>query len=273
MKYDTIGIDQAQLFPDVPQFAQLLANSGKIVIVAGVDGNYERKPFGTFLNIMPCCETLRKLSSICPETGLDAAFTRLLADDTHTPASRTSYFGIPTKGFIHLIIGPSKAGKESELFRMLMRYAIALRKCILVRPITKTGLPNPQPLPESGGMTKMIPVIESDALPPGESLLEYDAIGISKGHRYVGLGEWADGCANAGKVVIIAAADGDQNQEPYRGIVELLPRCEQVHKLDAMCFKTGQPAPFWVFEGNRKIAVSRQALLGGAGNLAGNLSE
>jgi thymidine kinase len=263
LQYDVIAIDQAQFFPDVPQFAQLMANSGKIVIVSGLDGTYERKPFGTFLDLISSCESLRKVSAILEDSADEAFFTRLVTDDAYAAATRSSYFAVQTVGFIHLVIGPALAGKSAELYRLLNRYVIARRKCVLVRPPEKPALPNPQTLPESGGMINTVPVIDADTLPPREQVREYDVIGVDRGEKYAGLADWADGCANEGKVVYIAAADGNEEQEPFREIVELIPRCEQINKLQAICFKTGLPAPFWVLEGTKIVPVSRYALLGG----------
>jgi len=44
--FDVIGIDEAQFFPDVVQGCETLAQLGKVVIVASLDGTFQRKPFG-----------------------------------------------------------------------------------------------------------------------------------------------------------------------------------------------------------------------------------
>ncbi|RHY20941.1 hypothetical protein DYB25_000736 [Aphanomyces astaci] len=43
MKYDVIGIDEGQFFTDLHSFCDDAANRGKIVIVAALDGTFERK--------------------------------------------------------------------------------------------------------------------------------------------------------------------------------------------------------------------------------------
>jgi thymidine kinase len=47
-----------------------------IVIVAALDGTFQRKPFGNILNLIPLAETITKLSAICLACGKEAAFTQ-----------------------------------------------------------------------------------------------------------------------------------------------------------------------------------------------------
>ena len=42
-EYDVIGIDEGQFFPDLIAFAEAAANAGKIVIIAALDGTFQRK--------------------------------------------------------------------------------------------------------------------------------------------------------------------------------------------------------------------------------------
>ncbi|XP_076329274.1 thymidine kinase, cytosolic-like isoform X2 [Tachypleus tridentatus] len=42
-KYSVIGIDEGQFFSDIVEFAEDMANNGKIVIVAALDGTYQRQ--------------------------------------------------------------------------------------------------------------------------------------------------------------------------------------------------------------------------------------
>ncbi|CAM4553948.1 unnamed protein product [Lepidochelys kempii] len=38
-----IGIDEGQFFPDIVEFCEAMANAGKTVIVAALDGTFQRK--------------------------------------------------------------------------------------------------------------------------------------------------------------------------------------------------------------------------------------
>ncbi|KAJ4457524.1 putative Thymidine kinase; cytosolic [Paratrimastix pyriformis] len=80
-EYDTIGIDEGQFFPDIVEFADRLADAGKIVIVAALDGTFQRRPFNDILALIPRAENVVKLSAICQICNSDAAFSRRLTAD------------------------------------------------------------------------------------------------------------------------------------------------------------------------------------------------
>lgn len=61
--------------------ANELVASGKIVIIAALDGTYERKPFGTVLNLIPMAEKVDKLTAVCAYCSGDAAFTMRLTHE------------------------------------------------------------------------------------------------------------------------------------------------------------------------------------------------
>ncbi|KAK7111443.1 hypothetical protein V1264_011075 [Littorina saxatilis] len=76
LQYDIVGIDEGQFFPDVVAFADELANQGKIVIVAALDGTFQKKAFGDILNLVPVAESVTKLTAVCTLCYKPAAFTR-----------------------------------------------------------------------------------------------------------------------------------------------------------------------------------------------------
>ncbi|ONK59788.1 uncharacterized protein A4U43_C08F10700 [Asparagus officinalis] len=75
-KLDVIGIDEAQFFEDLYDFCCNAADrDGKTVIVAGLDGDYLRKRFGSVLDIVPLAESVTKLTARCEICGRPAYFT------------------------------------------------------------------------------------------------------------------------------------------------------------------------------------------------------
>ncbi|XP_066503432.1 thymidine kinase, cytosolic [Hoplias malabaricus] len=73
-----IGIDEGQFFPDTVEFCEEMANMGKTVIVAALDGTFQRKPFGNILNLVPLAESVVKLNSVCMECFKEASYTKRL---------------------------------------------------------------------------------------------------------------------------------------------------------------------------------------------------
>ena len=78
---DVVGIDEAQFFDDaIVEVCNKLANSGKRVIVAGLDMDYEGKPFGPMPNLLAVAEFVTKVHAICAQTGELASFSFRLSD-------------------------------------------------------------------------------------------------------------------------------------------------------------------------------------------------
>ncbi|XP_015938045.1 thymidine kinase a [Arachis duranensis] len=84
-KLDVIGIDEAQFFEDLYEFCCKAADEdGKIVIVAGLDGDYLRKSFGSVLHIIPLADTVTKLTARCELCCKRAFFTLRKTQETQT---------------------------------------------------------------------------------------------------------------------------------------------------------------------------------------------
>ena len=79
---DVVGIDEAQFFDEaLVEVCNNLANNGKRVIVAGLDMDYEGKPFGPMPNLLAVAEFVTKVHAICAETGELASFSFRLIDN------------------------------------------------------------------------------------------------------------------------------------------------------------------------------------------------
>lgn len=73
---DVVGIDEAQFFDQsIVEVCNVLANNGKRVIVAGLDMDYEGKPFGPMPNLLAVAEFVTKVHAICAQTGELASFS------------------------------------------------------------------------------------------------------------------------------------------------------------------------------------------------------
>jgi len=82
--YDVIGIDEGQFFSDVVDWCETMANKGKIVLVAALDGTFQRKPFSDILNLVPLAEEVTKLSAVCMNCFQDASFSKRITGDGET---------------------------------------------------------------------------------------------------------------------------------------------------------------------------------------------
>jgi thymidine kinase len=73
-----ILIDEAQFFPDLLEFVLLAVETfKKEVILFGLDGDADRKPFGQLLECIPLADEVIKLKAFCKlcGDGTEALFT------------------------------------------------------------------------------------------------------------------------------------------------------------------------------------------------------
>jgi thymidine kinase len=63
---ETILINEGQFFPDIEEQVRLLVEqSNKRVYICGLDGDFERKPIGNLLQLVPFSDHIMKLKSLC----------------------------------------------------------------------------------------------------------------------------------------------------------------------------------------------------------------
>lgn len=99
---DVVGIDEAQFFDDnLPNVCNELANQGIRVIVAGLDMDFQGRPFGPIPHLLAIAEYITKVHAICVKTGNLAQYShRILGGedtvelgelDRYEPLSRQAY--------------------------------------------------------------------------------------------------------------------------------------------------------------------------------------
>lgn len=78
LKADTqvVGIDEAQFFDDnLPEVCNKLAQKGIRVIVAGLDMDFQGKPFGPVPALMAIAELVTKVNAVCVCCGSPAVYS------------------------------------------------------------------------------------------------------------------------------------------------------------------------------------------------------
>lgn len=100
---DVVGIDEAQFFDEgIVEVCNELANRGCRVIVAGLDMDFQGRPFGPMPYLMATAEYVTKVHAICVRTGNLAHYSHrtgaeqqkrvlLGAQDQYEPLSRAAF--------------------------------------------------------------------------------------------------------------------------------------------------------------------------------------
>jgi len=79
-----------------------MLNKNKLIYICGLDGDFKRNKFGNLLDLIPICDKVYKLRSLCAncKNGTRAIFTKRLIDndsqkvigsDIYVPVCRKCY--------------------------------------------------------------------------------------------------------------------------------------------------------------------------------------
>lgn len=83
-KSDVILINEGQFFEDLYEVVVEMLKRDKKVYICGLDGDFERKRFGTILDLIPLCDKVTKLTSLCSlcKNGTPGIFSMRLTNET-----------------------------------------------------------------------------------------------------------------------------------------------------------------------------------------------
>lgn len=97
---DVILINEGQFFPDLYEVVANMVACNKKVYVCGLDGDFERKKFGTILDLIPLCDKVCKLTSLCSmcRDGTPGIFSmRLTNEKQQTVVGSDNYIPVCRK--------------------------------------------------------------------------------------------------------------------------------------------------------------------------------
>ena len=95
-----VVVEEAQFFGDLVTFVtKAVDTDGKHVVVVGLDGDAERKPFGKVLDLVPFADRITKLTAMCKQCadGTPAIFTHAYGDAAEAAAAGEACVGAGEK--------------------------------------------------------------------------------------------------------------------------------------------------------------------------------
>jgi len=100
---EVILINEGQFFPDLIDFVKKLLQYKKQIYICGLDGDFERKKFGQILDIIPLCDKVEKLTSLCSicKNGKKGIFSmRLTNEKEQTVVGSENYIPVCRECYI-----------------------------------------------------------------------------------------------------------------------------------------------------------------------------
>lgn len=149
------------------------------------------------------------------------------------------------RGSIKLIIGCMFAGKTTALINSIEKYHHAGRKCLIIKHNLDTRydhLSNGGIVCNNGTEHNVVEIIIAESL-QSVNVSQYDIIGVMESQFYDDL-LVVDQWASDGKVIICDGLDADCNRNNFGKIHLLIPKCEEIVKLGAICRICGADAYF-----------------------------
>ena len=163
------------------------------------------------------------------------------------------------EGKIELILGPMFSGKSTRLIELMRKYVYKAKKTIMIKYYADQRYSE-----KSEVVTHDL--IKYDSINckllrnSFDTLKQYDVIGIDEGQFFADLVEVCEELALMGKIVLIAALNGDFRMEPFPVIQRIISKSDKIKLLKAYCFNCHKDAKF-----SLRIVQSNETVLIGAG--------
>ena len=102
---DIIMIEEGQFFPDLFKFVTTSVDKyNKNIVVAGLDGDYKKEPFGDIIKLIPHSEEIIKLNALCKicNDGTYGYFTKRIVkcDKQYLVGGTNCYIPVCRKHFL-----------------------------------------------------------------------------------------------------------------------------------------------------------------------------
>jgi thymidine kinase len=94
---DVVLINEGQFFNDLYFCIQMMLKKQKRIYICGLDGDFERKKFGQILDLIPLCDKVTKMTSLCSKckNGTPGIFSlRLTNDKSQTLIGSNNYIPV-----------------------------------------------------------------------------------------------------------------------------------------------------------------------------------
>ena len=147
-------------------------------------------------------------------------------------------------GKINLIIGPMFSGKSTLLLTRYRRYKIAGKTCLLVKYAKDTRYVSSEERLVTHDNLQYRAISCHNLAEINDMVLDYEVVCIDEIQFYPDAAVYCEAWANRGLIVEACGLNGDFRRQPFEQISLLLPLCDDLEHVKAVCKASGLDAPF-----------------------------
>lgn len=142
------------------------------------------------------------------------------------------------EGSIEVITGPMFSGKSTYLMSKMERYLLAKSRVIALKWKGDTRYTAESKIVTHSGLEcPCICCDNEDLKEVYDRIKDYDVICIDEGAFFKDIVSFCEMLANKGHHVIVASLIGTYRRDGFNDILNLLPKCEKVTMLHAVCMR------------------------------------
>ena len=143
-------------------------------------------------------------------------------------------------GQIHIIFGCMFSGKSTEITRIANKYKVLKKKILLVNHSLDNRYANNNISTHNKIMMECTSVEDLQDLTHTESYINSEIVIVDESQFFKGLLQFVvNGAEVDNKTMIVVGLNGDSDRNPFGDILNLIPYCDSVTKLDAFCVTCG----------------------------------
>jgi len=164
-------------------------------------------------------------------------------------------------GYLGLIIGPMFSGKSTKLIQVIKKYKTLNKKLIIIKPSLDNRYTNDSEICTHDMEKQQCTIIDCSELSSILTHKDYilsDIIIIEEGQFFLNLFTTIQQLLNDNKTIYISALNGDSNQELFGEIYRLIPICDNIEFLQALCLdcNDGTPAIY-----SKRLSLNTEQIL------------
>ena len=167
-----------------------------------------------------------------------------------------------SNGFLHIIFGPMFSGKTTELINQINSLKIYKKNILIINSEKDNRISQNYIKTHNNIKYEAIKYEELTDEILNDIINKYDTICIDEAQFFTNLLKFVSILLKYDKYIIVAGLNGDSKQEKFGYIPDLIPLCNKITKLSAVCniCNDGTPADFTKLKDN--INKDKQILIG-----------